>query len=300
MDSTKSRILFVEDDKSGRELGVFNLTKAGYTVDEAASGEEALIKFSPLKHRVVITDLKMPGISGMELLARIHAEHPQIPVIVITAYGNIDVAVTAMKEGAYDFITKPFNKDQLIFTIGRALERAALAREVQELKIRATGIERPIIFQSAIMGRQIAACEKFAASDASVLITGESGTGKELFARLLHVRSARAQKPFVAINCAAIPENLLESELFGHARGAFTGAHQARTGKFRQAQGGTIFLDEISEIPTSLQSKILRAIQEREVVGVGEDKPRSIDVRFVSATNRDLQRQIIEGTFRED
>ncbi len=300
MDAHTPHILFIEDDKSGRELGIFNLTRAGYAVDGAASGEEGLRLFSPTRHHVVVTDLKMPGISGLEVLGRLHRDHPDLPVIVITAFGSVDAAVAAMREGAYDFIPKPFNKDQLVFTIARALQKTALSREVHSLRIRATGVERPIVWRSDAMERQIRACDRFAASDASVLITGESGTGKELFARRLHVLSRRAEGPFVAINCAAIPEALLESELFGHAKGAFTGAHQSRRGKFRQADGGTLFLDEIGEIPTALQSKILRAIEEREVQGVGEEKPHAVDIRLVSATNRDLQVAISEGRFRED
>jgi two-component system, NtrC family, response regulator len=300
MRKKRVRILFIEDDKSGRELGVYNLEKAGYQVDSAVDGEDGLKKFSPYKYQLVITDLKMPGISGMEVLNEIHGNYPEIPVLVITAFGNIDVAVEAMKYGAYDFITKPFNKDHLVFTIERALEKRELANEVKDLKIKASGIERDIIYKSETIKKKIHACERFANSDASVLIAGESGTGKELFARLIHVKSPRASMPFIPINCAAIPPDLLESELFGHEKGAFTGAHVSRKGKFRQAAGGTVFLDEISELPIFLQSKILRVLQEKEVNAVGGEETHSIDVRFVSATNKDLLELIDKGEFRED
>lgn len=294
------RILFVDDDRAGREVALFNLRKAGHKVTAASDGQEGLSLFSPEKFDLVITDVKMPGISGIDLLRRIREQESDVPVLVITAFGNVETAVEAMKAGAYDFIGKPFNKDQLLLAVGKALERYRLASEVRDLRIRASGVEREIVSVSAAMKRVLEISDRVAATDASVLITGESGTGKEAVARRIHVRSPRAEGPFVAVNCAAIPGELLESELFGHARGAFTGAVRDRLGRFRQADGGTLFLDEIGEIPLALQAKLLRALQEKIVDVVGGDKPVPVDVRIVAATNRDLHERIGEGIFRED
>jgi len=294
------RILFVDDDRAGREVALFNLRKAGYRVTAASDGQEGLSLFSPEKFDLVVTDVKMPGISGIDLLRKIRSLAPDVPVLVITAFGNVETAVEAMKAGAYDFIGKPFNKDQLLLSVGKALERQRLASEVRDLRIRASGVEREIVSVSAATKRVLEIADRVAASDASVLITGESGTGKEAVARRIHVRSPRAEGPFVAVNCAAIPGELLESELFGHARGAFTGAVRDRLGRFRQADKGTLFLDEIGEIPLGLQAKLLRALQERIVDVVGGDKPVPVDVRILAATNRDLHERIGEGIFRED
>jgi two-component system, NtrC family, response regulator len=295
-------ILFIEDDKSGRELGIYNMEKAGYNVIGVESGEKGLQKFakSPTKFSVVITDLKMDGISGMEVLKQIHKESPTLPIIVITAFGNVEIAVEAIKNGAYDFITKPFNRNHLILIIKRAIEKKELNEKVKKLELKTSGIEREIIYKSKSMEELITASDRFAKSNASVLITGESGTGKELFARRIHVKSKRAFKPFIPINCAAIPGELLESELFGHVKGSFTGASSNRIGKFRQGNGGTIFLDEIGELPLKLQAKMLRVIQEKEVYAVGSEKPTQIDVRFISATNKDLFKLMETGEFRED
>jgi DNA-binding NtrC family response regulator len=297
---TREAILFVEDDAAGRELGLFNLRKAGYDVDAAASGDEALAAFSPDRHALVITDVKMPGISGLELLRAVKERAPGVPVIVITAYGSVDLAVEAMRAGAFDFIGKPFNRDHLLLVVERAVRSLALESELRSLRIRAAGVERPIVFCSARMKAVLDLCDKVAASDASVLVTGESGTGKELVARRIHARSPRAEGPFAAVNCAAMPAELLESELFGHEKGAFTGAVRARPGRFRQAAGGTVFLDEVSEIPLALQAKLLRALQERMVDVVGADAPRPIDVRVIAATNADLRALARSGRFRED
>jgi len=294
------RILFVDDDRAGREVALFNLRKAGYRVTAASDGQEGLSLFSPEKFDLVITDVKMPGISGIDLLRRIRSLAPDTPVLVITAFGNVETAVEAMKAGAYDFIGKPFNKDQLLHSVDKALERKRLASEVRDLRIRASGVEREIVSVSAAMKRALEIADRVAASEASVLITGESGTGKEAVARRIHVRSSRAEGAFVAVNCAAIPGELLESELFGHAKGAFTGAVRDRLGRFRQADGGTLFLDEVGEIPLGLQAKLLRALQERIVDVVGGDKPVPVDVRILAATNRDLHERIGEGSFRED
>ena len=294
------RILFIDDDLAGREVALFNLRKAGYEVTAASDGQEGLAAFAPEKFDLVVTDVKMPGISGIEVLRRVRVQAPEVPVLVITAFGNVETAVEAMREGAYDFIGKPFHRDQLLLSVEKAYERRRLAAEVRDLRIRASGIEREIVSVSQAMRRVLEISDRVAGTDATVLITGESGTGKEAVARRIHVRSLRAEKPFVAVNCAAIPGDLLESELFGHARGAFTGAVRDRAGRFRQASGGTLFLDEVGEIPLSLQPKLLRAIQERSVDIVGGDRSVAVDVRIVAATNRDLPERIREGSFRED
>ena len=294
------RILFIDDDRAGREVALFNLRKAGYEVTAASDGQEGLAAFSPEKFDLVVTDVKMPGVSGIEVLRRIRAQAQDVPVLVITAFGNVETAVEAMKEGAYDFIGKPFHRDQLLLSIAKAFERKRLAAEVHDLRIRAGGVEREIVSASAAMKQVLSVADRVAGTDATVLITGESGTGKEAVARRIHVRSRRAEGPFVTVNCAAIPGELLESELFGHARGAFTGAVRDRTGRFRQASGGTLFLDEVAEIPFPLQAKLLRALQERTVDVVGGDRPVSVDVRIVAATNRDMPSLLREGAFRED
>jgi len=294
------RILFIDDDRAGREVALFNLRKAGYTVETASDGAEGLAAFSPEKFDLVITDVKMPGVSGIEVLRRIRKQSPDIPVLVITAFGNVEMAVEAMKEGAYDFIGKPFHRDQLLLSVEKAIERQRLANEVRTLRVRASGVERDIVSASSAMKRVLEMADKVAKTEATVLITGESGTGKEAVARRVHVRSPRAEKAFVAVNCAAIPSELLESELFGHARGAFTGAVRDRPGRFRQASGGTLFLDEIGEMPLPLQAKLLRVLQEKVVDEVGGDRPIPVDVRILVATNRDLLERIREGTFRED
>ncbi len=296
----KPRILFVEDDASGRELGLYNLRKAGYEADGAETGEQALQLFSAERYALVITDLKMPGMSGMAVLKAVKQQAPDLPVLVITAYGSVDVAVEAMKHGAYDFIGKPFNRDHLLLGVKRALEHHALGEEVQALRRKARGIERELIVESKAMARVLNVADRVAESDASVLITGETGTGKELVARRVHARSKRVDKPFVAINCAAVPAELLESELFGHEKGAFTGATRARPGRFRQADTGTLFLDEIGELPAPLQGKLLRVLQEHVVDVVGGDTPVPVDVRVIAATNQDLTARAREGAFRED
>jgi two-component system NtrC family response regulator len=297
---TNRGILFIEDDTSGREMGVFNLEKAGFEVDAAADGDAGLKLFSPQKHVLVITDLKMPGLSGMEVLKEIKSQAPHVPVLVITAYANVELAVEAMKLGAFDFIGKPFNRDHLILTVKKALENSRLSREVSELRIKATGVERPIVHQSDAMRRVLAMIDKVANSDATVLVMGESGTGKELLARRIHVHSQRAGKPFITVNAASMPGELLESELFGHEKGAFTDATRSRMGRFRQADGGTLFLDEIGELPAGLQKKLLRVLQERSVEVVGRDIPIPVDVRIVAATNKHLKKEVDEGRFRED
>jgi two-component system NtrC family response regulator len=295
-----ARILFIDDDRAGCEVALFHLRKAGYEVIAASDGTEGLSLFNSSKFDLVVTDMKMPGISGIEVLRRVHKQAPGVPVLVITAFVNVDIAVEAMKEGAYDFIGKPFYRDQLLLSVEKALERQRLAEEVRDLRTRANAVTREFITVSDTMHRVLEVADRVAATDAAILITGESGTGKEVIARRIHVHSARSEKPFVAINCAAIPGELLESELFGHTRGAFTGAVRNRSGRFRQAEGGTLFLDEIGEIPLPLQPKLLRVLQEKVVDSVGSDAPIPVDVRILAATNRDLQDRIREGGFRED
>jgi DNA-binding NtrC family response regulator len=295
-----AKILIIEDDASGRELAVFNLSRAGYHVTAARDGNEGLDLLAEQTFNLVITDVKMPGISGIDVLRKIRAEYIELPVIIITAYANVTLAVDAMKLGAADFLGKPFSRDHLLLVVEKALKHQALASEINTLRISAGGIERPILFQSTIMSDIINMTDRFAASDASVLITGNSGTGKELIARRIHTRSGRASGPFVPINLAAMPENLIESEMFGHKKGAFTGAINDRPGRFKQANGGTIFLDEIAELPLMLQGKLLRALQEKTIDSLGSDTPTAVDVRVVAATNRDLAEEVEAGRFRAD
>jgi DNA-binding NtrC family response regulator len=293
-------LLFIEDDAAGRELGHFNLTRAGYVVDVASSGEQGINSFNPQRHDLVLTDLRMQKLGGLEVLRHVKERSAQTPVIVMTAYGSIDVAVEAMRQGAYDFIGKPFHREHLLLTVARALESRKLLDEVRLLRTAVSGVERPIVSGSDKMQELLRVVDKVAESNASVLILGESGTGKELVARRLHSRSVRADGPFVAINCAGVPDGLLESELFGHEKGAYTGAHKARLGRFRQANGGTLFLDEIAELPMGLQGKLLRVLEEQVVDVLGRDEPASVDVRIIAATNKDLATLASQGQFRPD
>jgi two-component system NtrC family response regulator len=298
--SPSPRILLVEDDDSARELGAYNLRKAGYEVDTAPDGEAGVAAFDPTRHSLVVTDLRMTGLGGMDLLRAVKARAPEVPVVVVTAYGNVDVAVEAMKAGAHDFVGKPFNREHLLLTVQRALESRQLREEVRALRVRAAGVERPLIVASAAMRRVLEMADRVADSDAAVLLTGETGTGKELVARRVHCRGRRQAGPFVAVNCAAVPGELLESELFGHVKGAYTGATRARTGRFRQADGGTLFLDEVAELPPALQTKLLRVLQERVVDVLGSDQPVPVDVRIVTATNQDLSERIRAKSFRQE
>jgi two-component system NtrC family response regulator len=291
-------LLFIDDDDTGRSVAVYNLRKLGLEVDEATDGAKGLEMFAPARHTVVVTDLKMPGVDGMAVLATLQRRAPDVPVIVITAFGSIDVAVKAMRAGAWDFIEKPFTRDQLEITVKRALEASRLRRDNRRL--RAEAVERPIIAESPAMLRVLALADRVAPTDATVLVVGESGVGKELVARRIHGRSLRCDHEFVAVNCAAIPAALLEAELFGHARGAFTGAAGARKGRFRRASGGTLFLDEIAEMSLDLQAKLLRVLEEGQVDVVGKDEPVAVDVRIVAATNQDIEQRVTGGRFRED
>ena len=294
-----ARILLIDDDAGGRSMAAFNLKKAGHDVDEAETGKAGLEKFRPT-HDLVITDVRMPEMTGIEVTRQIHAQAPDVPVFVITAYGNVETAVEAMKAGAFDFVLKPFSRDQLLMTVDKALDRERLAKENRELKRKLAGVEREIVCVSVAMGKIIEIADRVAQSDASVLLTGESGTGKELVARRIHARSPRGDAPFVTVNCAAIPAELIEAELFGHVKGAFTGAHAARAGRFRNADSGTVFLDEVAELPMAIQAKLLGVLQERVVDVVGSDQPVGVDVRIIAATNRDLKAAVDTNAFRED
>ena len=300
MGDTPARVLLVEDDSAGRELACFNLRKAGYLVDPAENGESALEIFDAARHALVVTDLRMPHMDGLTLLERIHERSRETPVLVITAYGDVEVAVRAMKAGAFDFIGKPFNRDHLLLTVRRAVESSSLRSELATLRRQLKGVERVIVGGSAAIERVRTMADRVAASDASVIVTGETGTGKELVARRIHGRSGRSESPFIAVNCAALPASLLEAELFGHEKGAFTGATKARAGRFRHANAGTIFLDEVGEMPLEVQGKLLRVLQERVVDVVGRDTPEPVDVRVLAATNMGLAELARRGQFRQD
>jgi two-component system NtrC family response regulator len=298
----KPIILVIDDDTSLRRVLEYNLQEAGYAVGTAASGEEGLRLFDEVSPALVITDMKMPGMDGMQVLKAIKERSPETLVIMITAFGTVDIAVEAMKAGAYDYITKPFNRDELRLTVAKALQLNGLTVENKRLKneLADRADFRSMVGSSAAMEKIFQIVAKVADTEASVMITGESGTGKELVARSLHARSSRRNGPFVAINCAAIPRDLLESELFGHIKGSFTGAVKDKTGKFALAEGGTIFLDEVGELPLELQPKLLRALQERVIEPVGGTKELRLDVRVVAATNLDIEKAIGDGIFRED
>jgi DNA-binding NtrC family response regulator len=298
----KPIILIIDDDTSLRRVLEYNLQEAGYAVATAASGEEGLVQFDEVSPALVITDMKMPGMDGIQVLKEVKARSHETLVIMITAFGTIDIAVEAMKSGAYDYITKPFNRDELRLTVAKALQFSGLAIENKRLKGElADRIDfRSLVGSSAAMEKVFGIVRKVADTEASVLITGESGTGKELVARSIHAGSERRNGPFIAINCAAIPRDLLESELFGHVKGAFTGAVKDKTGRFTLADGGTLFLDEVGELPLELQPKLLRALQERTIEPVGGTKEQKLDVRVVAATNLDIEQAITKGVFRED
>jgi len=278
------------------------LEGAGYDVFVADSGEAALKHVSNPNLDVVLTDLRMPGMGGEELVAHLRRERPDVPVVVVTAHGTIRSAVKAVHDGASDYLAKPFEPEELEIAVGNAIKLRDILRENEQLKAlasQALGGKR-IIGESAAAHRLLEEIRKVAPYKTGALICGESGTGKELVARTIHEMSPRCERPWVAINCSAIPRDLMESELFGYVKGAFTGATQNRLGRLEQAQGGTLFLDEIGDLDLGLQAKLLRVLQEREFSPVGSDQVRSVDVRFIAATNRDLRERVREGRFRED
>ena len=297
-----SQVLLVEDKDTLRNALRLTLENAGYEVSDFPDPKSAIEKLSNTPFQIVLTDLRMPNGTGLDVVRAGKAIDRDIPVIVMTAYGSIDEAVQAMKDGAYDFLQKPVDTDHLLLLVERALEQNRLRNENLLLKDEAAkryGFPR-IIGESDAIKTAVAETQKVAATDATVLLLGESGTGKELFARAVHHLSPRRDKPFVAINCAAIPETLIENELFGHEKGSFTGANERKSGKFELAQGGTIFLDEIGELPLAVQGKLLRALEERAIDRIGGRAPVPVDVRVIAATNRDLKAQAENGEFRQD
>ena len=294
--------MLADDDMNLRRVLEFQLNEAGYNVSTAQDGVEALEIFTNNDFDCVITDLRMPKLSGLELLEKIKTANAEIPVIVITAFGEVETAVTAMKAGAFDYINKPFNRDEILLTLDRALSFSQTKNENRQLReiVRKEFRIENLIGDSPSMRAVLDVVERVSRSDATVLIAGESGTGKELIAKGIHFSGKRKDKPFIPINCAAIPENLIEAELFGYKRGSFTGANLDTKGKFENADDGTLFLDEISAMPLPLQPKLLRVLQEQEIVRIGESTPRKIDVRIIAATNQNLEKMVEDGTFRED
>lgn len=296
------KVLFVDDEKTYREVMKRELALAGYLVAGAESGEQAIELLSQKDFDVVILDIVLPGIDGVQTLKRIREKEYPVEVIMLTGQGTVETAVESMKLGAYDYITKPCKLSELEILVKKAYERKQLARENISLKRLADGRKR----QDVLLGKSPAIqdvlrlVDKVAATDSTILILGESGTGKELVARSIHAKSRRAGKPFVVVNCAALQETLLESELFGHTKGAFTGAHQARMGLFEAADGGTLFLDEVGEMSLGIQSKLLRVLQSGELRRLGENRAIEVDVRLIAATNKNLSQEVKEGKFRED
>ena len=295
-----AEILLVDDDPDLLKLIGMRLSAAGYRVRSAESGEAALAQIAVARPAVVVTDLRMPGIDGMQLFEQINAQHPTLPVIILTAHGTIPDAVAATQRGVFGFLTKPFDPQELLKKVAQAAAVAGEARDGGAPSGAGETWRAEIVTRSAKMDDLLRRSRLVADSMAAVLILGESGTGKELLARAIHAASSRANKPFLAVNCAAIPEQLLESELFGYVKGAFTGASTAQQGLFQAADGGTLFLDEIGDMPLSLQAKLLRVLQEGAVRPVGSTQSVNVDVRIVSATHRNLDQMRSERTFRED
>ncbi|HEX7089577.1 MAG TPA: sigma-54 dependent transcriptional regulator [Longimicrobiales bacterium] len=295
-------VLIIDDEPGLRQTVSLILSGEGYEVHAASDGEEGLARALELRPDIILCDVRMPRLPGLEFLKRYRAQDGTGLVIVMTAYGSTELAIEAMKAGAYDYLPKPFSADQLVLTLKKAEEREALRREVGRLRdeVRIERRYSEIIAKSAAMREALEIASKVARHPSPVLVTGESGTGKELIARLIHNESDRANEAFVPVNCGAIPENLLESELFGYTRGAFTGAERDRPGLFEAANGGTLFLDEIGDMPMTLQVKLLRVLQEGEVRRLGENRARAVDVRLVTATNKDLEEEIRQNRFRRD
>lgn len=299
---SQKRILIIDDEESFRHMLSIILSKEGYEVDTASNGEEALQKVSSLSYDHVLCDIRMPNMDGMEFLKEVRNLGIETTIIMMSAYGTIDIAIEAMKLGAYDYISKPFKPDEIILTLKKAEEREELRKENRFLRKeiqKEYGLDN-IVSKNEKMLKIFDTIKKVAPYKSTILIIGESGTGKELVARALHFNSSRAGNPFIAVNCGAIPENLLESELFGHAKGAFTDAIRMKKGLFEEADGGTLFLDEIGELPPQLQVKLLRVLQEGEIRRIGESKPIKVDVRIIAATVKDLAKEVIEGRFRDD
>jgi len=297
-----AKILIAEDDATQREIIEDILAQAGYEVDAVESAAGALEAVEADCYHILLTDLRMPGMDGLELLRRVKGVQPDVEVIVMTAYASVPTAVTAMKEGATDYLAKPFDKDELLVVVSKTVERMELRqenRQLRELVTQASSLGN-IIGESESMQTVFRIAQRAVPIDSTVLITGESGTGKELVARYIHFAGPRKEAPFIVVNCAAIPDTLVESELFGHEKGAFTGADTSRQGKFEVANGGTIFLDEIGDMRLESQAKLLRVVQDGVVERVGATQPRQVNVRVIAATNQNLREKVDEGAFRED
>ncbi len=302
MAEKRARVLIVDDRKEMAETLADGLRDRGYDAVSVGSGTEALERLARERVDALVTDLRMPGLDGLQLLAASRAQDQSRPVIIMTAFGAIDSAVESIRQGAAHYLTKPFKLDELVLFLGRALDEVKVRREASALKttLRERFASGKVLGKSSAMLEALEIVERVAPSDAAVLLLGETGTGKGLFARTLHAASARAAAPFIAVNCAALPESLLESELFGHVKGAFTSAAHDRHGLFAQAHGGTLFLDEVGEIAPQLQAKLLHAVESRSVRPIGGQREVPADVRLISATHRDLRACVAAGTFRED
>lgn len=294
-----SNILIIDDEKAIRKTLSEILSYEGYKIEEAGDGEEGLKKFKEKAYDVVLCDIKMPKLDGIEFLDKAREANPDVPVIMISGHGTIETAVEAVKKGAYDYISKPPDLNRLLITIRNAMDKNNLVTETRVLKRKVSKVEE-MIGESAPIVKIKETIDKVAPTDARILVTGENGVGKELVARWVHEKSNRAAGPLVEVNCAAIPSELIESELFGHEKGSFTSAVKQRIGKFEQAHGGTLFLDEIGDMSLSAQAKVLRALQEGKITRVGGDKDISVDVRVIAATNKDLLREVDDKNFRLD
>ena len=302
MPEQRHKVLVVEDDPEMLALMCEHLEGEGYTAVGMGRGAEAIARLKADEFDVVLTDLRMPDVNGMDVLRAVREARQDVPVILVTAFGSIETAIQAIRQGAYDYVTKPFALEEISLLVGKALEDRRLRAENVSLRRELEGRYRfeNLLGKSPAIQAVFSLIQRIAPGDSNVLITGESGTGKELVARAIHYNSPRARRPFVTVNCAAMPFGLLESELFGHVKGAFTGAVRARGGLFREAEGGTLFLDEIGDMAPELQAKLLRAIEDRAVRPVGSDEAVPVDLRLVAATNKDLSARIQEGLFRDD
>lgn len=294
-----THILIIDDEKAIRKTLSEILSFEGYKIDEAADGEEGLKRFSEKAYDVVLCDIKMPKLDGIEFLEKARVINPDIPIIMISGHGNIDTAVEAVKKGAFDYISKPPDLNRLLITLRNAVEKQNLVTETKVLKRKVSKVQQ-MVGESSSIEKIKNTIEKVAPTDARVLITGENGVGKELVARWIHEKSGRNTGPMVEVNCAAIPGELIESELFGHEKGSFTSAIKQRIGKFEQANGGTLFLDEIGDMSLNAQAKVLRALQEGKITRVGADKDINVDVRVIAATNKDLLKEVDDKNFRLD